>query len=99
MFIASDENNAVTRVRLESDESKIARVAEIGAGAGSGWFCEGEGVSVRSGKDMDGNDDVREDCTSSHFWDSSPVSCLECEGRRLVLAGGGARLHWGYSLD
>jgi hypothetical protein len=67
MFIASDENRAVTRVRVESDESNIARVAEIGAGGESGWLCGGEGVSVRSGKDMDGNDEVREDWTCSHF--------------------------------
>lgn len=66
MLIASEENNAVTRVRTEREESKMASVAERG-GAEAASGCEGEGVSVRSGKDIDGKDDAIEDCTSSHL--------------------------------
>lgn len=50
ILMASEEKNAVTRVRVDSVGSKIARVAESGAGGGGAGCCrEGEGVSVRSG--------------------------------------------------
>lgn len=56
MFIAREEKSAVTRVRVESEESKMAMVAFRGAGGGS---CrEGEGVCVCSGYDMEGKEEV-----------------------------------------
>jgi hypothetical protein len=63
-LIARDESSAVTRVRVEREGSNIARVADS-SGAGGGG-C-GEGVLVRSGKDMDGNEEVSGSDTSSHF--------------------------------
>jgi len=63
-LIAKDENNAVTRVRVEREGSNIARVADSSATGGGG--C-GEGVFVRSGNDIDGNEEVNGDDTSSHF--------------------------------
>jgi len=63
-LIAKDDSNAVTRVRVERERSNIARVADSRGADGGG--C-GEGVLVRSGKDMDGNEEVSGSDTSSHF--------------------------------
>lgn len=84
--MAREEKRAETRVRVEREESKIVSVAESGAAAGGGgcfgiacgeWDEAGDGGP--SGKDMEGKDEVMEEgmWTSSHFWDSSPVSCRE----------------------
>jgi len=50
---AREEKRAVSRVRVEREESKMAKVTETGAcwGAGAGW--EG-GVSLCSGNDNEG---------------------------------------------
>ena len=66
-LIANAEKRARTRVLVDSEESKIARVAEVGAGLLEEvvtWGVGDEG-SVRSGKE-DGNEDV-DAWTSSHF--------------------------------
>jgi hypothetical protein len=67
-LIANAEKSARTRVLVDSEESKIARVADVGAGL---WeeavaTCRvGDEGSVRSGNE-DGNEDV-DAWTSSHF--------------------------------
>lgn len=75
-MIASAETNAVARVRVDKEESNIESVAEGGVVETGAALCSGEGVCV-SGKDMDGNEEVREDATCSHLCDSSPVSCWD----------------------
>lgn len=60
--MASEEKRATTRVRVDSVESKMVRVADSGAGWGGGGISrEGEGVAVRSGYVNDGKDEVTED--------------------------------------
>jgi len=55
-LIAKDENRAVTRVWVEREPSNIAKVADSSAAGGGGG---GEGVFVRSGNVIDGNEEVR----------------------------------------
>jgi hypothetical protein len=68
MLMARAEKRASTRVRVDSVESNMVRVADsVAGGGGAGYCCEGEGVSVRSGYVIDGKDEVTEDWMSSHF--------------------------------
>lgn len=66
-LIASAEKRARTRVLVDSEESKIARVADVGVGleAEVATCRTGDEGSVRSGNE-DGNEDV-DAWTSSHF--------------------------------
>lgn len=77
---ASAEKNATVRVLVDSEESKIARVAE-GGGSVDGLGCcgAGGGVSMFSGNVSEGNEDAI-DGTSSHFWDPSSVSSSDAGG-------------------
>lgn len=74
--MAMEEKRAVIRVRVDREESKIARVAEMDPGAVGRGFCDG--VWASSGNDIDGKEESR-DVTSSHFCESSAVFCCECE--------------------
>lgn len=87
---ARDDTKAVTLVRVDKEESKMASVTETG-GLGAGGSFAREGVSACSGNANEGKDEVMEG-TSSHFCDSSVV----VSGREGILgslsAGGVAAL-------
>ncbi len=88
-LIASEANSAFRRVRVDKDGSKIAEVAVRG-GSNVSYRVggDGEGVAVRSGKDIEGKEDVSEDWISSHFCDSSvnsPCTCSPCCRRKFRI--------------
>ena len=78
------EKKAIDRVRLESDESKIAEVSDTEAGSGATQHSWG-GMSTWSGNDIEGKDDVTEG-RSSHFSVavSGPESGLAATGAPCV---------------
>lgn len=76
MLMANEERRAFIRVRVEREESKIIKVADRGA-------CTATAREADKGspcsKEMDGYEEVNDDCTSSHFCEPSFVSCPECD--------------------
>lgn len=66
-FIAKEENNALTRARVDREESKMASVADTGTLVSCERCRTGEEFSVCSGKDIEGKDEVMDEGTSSHF--------------------------------
>ena len=73
-------------MRVDNVESKIAKVAVRGGSVVLHRPGDGEGVAVRSGKVIDGKEDVSEEWISSHFCESSLVSPCTCSPGRSKLS-------------